>query len=265
MATIVQQTPVRAVTGGERFFLKSAILMAVIIAVAFSMQVLLGRSTFASPLRVHVHAVLFMGWVAIYLMQNVLVTAGRIDLHRKLGWVAAGWMVAMIVSAFVVAIAIVRSGTVPYFIQPAHFLIFDFVTISAFGGLTAAAIILRRRTEWHRRLHFCGMTVLIGPAFGRLLPMPLLQPLAWEASYLVALLFPLAGMRSDIKRNGRAHPAWAWGLAVLLGAFALTQTVTYSALGIAVYEAVTDGSPGAAVSPLEFQPPPDGALLTGRS
>lgn len=239
--------------------------MAVIIAAAFSIQVLMGRSTFASPARVHVHAVLFMGWVAIYLIQNALVSADRIDLHRKLGWIAAGWMVAMVVSAFVVVTAIVRSGTVPYFIQPQHFLIFDFIGISTFAGLTAAAILVRRRTEWHRRLHFCGMTILIGPAFGRLLPMPLLQPWAWEASFMVALLFPIAGMRADIRRQGRVHPAWAWGLAAILGSFLLTQAVTYSPVGTAIYEAVTKGSPGSAVPPLEFQPPPDGPLLTGRS
>ena len=109
------------------------------------------------------------------------------------------------------------------------------------------------------------MTVLIGPAFGRLLPMPLLQPWAWEASYLIALLFPLAGIRADLRRRGRVHPAWAWGIVVILGAFALTQAVTYSAVGLAMYEAVTRGSPGAAIPPLAFQPPPDGPLLTGRS
>lgn len=265
MATVIERALVPAAASGEQFFLKSAILMACIVVAAFSIQLVTGRSTFASPLRVHVHALLFMGWVAIYLSQNLLSAAGRIDLHRKLGWVAAGWMTAMIASAFVVAVAIVRGGTVPYFIQPAHFLIFDFVTISTFGGLTVAAILLRRRTEWHRRLHFCGMTVLIGPAFGRLLPMPLLQPWAWEASFLVALLFPLAGMRSDIRRSGSVPPAWIWGMAVLLGAFVLVQGVTYSVVGKAIYDTVTKGSPGAAAPPLEFQPPPDGPLLTGRS
>ena len=265
MAPMVEQTLAPTAVGDERFFLKSAIIMAIIIAAAFSIQLLMGRSTFASPARVHVHAVLFMGWVTIYLMQNILVARRRIDLHRKLGWVAAGWMVAMVVSAFVVTATMVRSGTVPYFIQPLHFLIFDFVAISAFGGLTAAAILVRRRTEWHRRLHFCGMTVLIGPAFGRLLPMPLLQPWAWEAQFTAALLFPIAGMLADIRRDGRVHPAWTWGIAALLGSFVLTQAVTYTPVGLAIYDAVTAGSPGAAVPPLEFQPPPPEGPLTGRS
>ena len=262
---MVEQPPAPTAVGDERFFLKSAMIMAIIIAAAFSIQLWMGRSTFASPVRVHVHAVLFMGWVAIYLMQNSLVAVGRIDLHRKLGWVAAGWMVAMVVSGLVVTVAVVRSGTVPFFIQPLHYLIFDPVAVATFAGLTTAAILLRRRTEWHRRLHFCGMTILIGPAFGRLLPMPLLQPWAWEAAFAVALLFPIAGVRADIKRGGRVHPAWRWGIGAIIGSFALTQAVTYSRVGTAIYDAVTEGSPGAAVPPLEFQPPPEGPLMTGRS
>ncbi len=204
MATITQsQSPVAPSVGDERFFLGAAILMAIVIVAGFSFQLAMGRSTFASPVRVHAHAILFMGWVVIYLTQNIFVSAGRIDLHRRLGWLAACWMVAMVVSGFVVTVAMVRNGTVPFFFQPLHFLIFDPVAVSTFGGLTAAAILLRRRTEWHRRLHFSGMTILVAPAFGRLLPMPLLQPWAWEAAFAVALLFPIAGVWTDARRNGR--------------------------------------------------------------
>jgi hypothetical protein len=264
MATIVEQ-PLATAVGDERFFLKSAIIMAIIIAAGFSFQLAMGRSTFASPVRVHVHAVLFMGWVAIYLMQNSFVAASRIELHRRLGWVAAGWMVAMVVSGFVVTVAMVRSGTVPFFFQPVHFLIFDPVAVLTFGGLTTAAILLRRSTEWHRRLHFCGMTILIGPAFGRLLPMPLLQPWSWEAAFAITLLFPIAGILTDIRRRGHVHPAWKWGIAAILGSFIITQAVTYSPVGTAIYDRVTEGSRGTAVPPLEFQPPPESSLMTGRS
>lgn len=265
MATLAQQPLAPPSVGDERFFLRSAIVMALIIVAGFSFQLAMGRSTFASPLRVHVHAVLFMGWVAIYLTQNALVAANRIDLHRKLGWIAAGWMVAMTVSGFVVTLAMVRNGTVPFFFQPLHFLVFDPVTVLGFAGLTTAAILLRRRTEWHRRLHFCGMTLLLAPAFGRLLPMPLLQPWSWEASVAVTLLFPLWGMWSDVKRGGRVHPAWCWGFAAILATFLVIEALTYGPLGPAIYEWATEGSRGAALPPLEFQPPPEGPLMTGRS
>ena len=123
----------------------------------------------------------------------------------------------------------------------------------------------REEGHRHRRLHFCGMTILIGPAFGRLLPMPFLQPWSWEAAFTLTSLFPLAGVLADIKRGGQMHPAWKWGLAAILGSFFLTQAVTYSPVGTAIYDGVTEGSRGAVVQPLEFQPPPEGSLMTGRS
>ena len=264
MASLAQPPLAPASAGDERFFLKSAIAMAAIIVAGFSFQLAMGRSTFASPLRVHVHALLFMGWVAIYLIQNLLVATDRIGLHRRLGWIAAAWMLAMTASGIFVTVLVVRNGTTPFFFQPLQFLIFDPVAVLTFAGLTTAAILLRRRTEWHRRLHFCGMTMLLAPAFGRLLPLPLLQPWAWEATFAVTLLFPLLGMRSDVRRCGRAHPAWLWGLAVLLASFLLVQAITYGPAGTAIYEWATEGSRGAAIPPLEFQPP-QGRLMTGRS
>jgi hypothetical protein len=264
MATMADRPSVQPV-GDERFFLRSAILMAAIIAAGFSFQLAMGRSTFASPLRVHIHAVLFMGWVAIYLTQNVLVAMGRTGLHRRLGWLAAVWAAAMVISGFFVTVAMVRAGNVPFFFQPVQFLIFDPLAVLTFAGLTAAAILLRRRTEWHRRLHFCGMALLLGPAFGRLLPLPLLQPWAWEATFAVTLLFPLVGAWLDVRRSGRVHPAWRWGIATMLASFLLTQALAYGPVGVSIYDMVTQGSPGAVIDPYAYPPPPQGPLMTGRS
>lgn len=263
MATLAER-PAAPVVGDERFFLRGAIVMAVTIVTAFSFQYLMGRSTFESPLRVHLHAWVFMGWVAIFLAQNIFVATGRMRLHRRLGWIAAGWMVPMIVMGFVVTGVMVRHGTVPFFFRPLQFLIFDPVTVLAFAGLTTSAILLRRRTEWHRRLHFCGMSMLLGPAFGRLLPMPLLQPFAWEAAFAASMMFPLVGVWADLRRSGRVHPAWGYGISTMIGAFVLVEALTYSSVGTQIYGAVTRGSPGASVPPLEFAPPPATPLVTGR-
>ena len=262
MATLAQQ-PVTPTAGDERFFLRGAIIMTVTIVAGFATQYLMGRSTFASPIRVHIHAFFFMGWVAIYLLQNIFVATGRMHLHRRLGWVAAFWIIPMVVMGCVVTVAMVRNGYVPFFFRPLQFLIFDPITVITFAGLTTAAIMLRRRTEWHRRLHFCAMSLLLSPAFGRLLPMPLLQPWAWEAASAVALLFPIVGASLDARRNGRVHPAWRWGIGTSLAAFVLIEAITYSPVGTAIYSAVTKGSPGAAIAPLDFAPPKSGPV-TGR-
>jgi hypothetical protein len=263
MATLAN-APLIPAAGDERFFLRAAIVMTVTVVAGFSMQLAMGRSTFLSPPLVHAHAITFMGWVAIYLLQNIFVATDRMSLHRRLGWVAAGWMVAMVVLGCLVTAAMVRRGQVPFFFRPLQVLVFDPVTVFAFVGLTSAAIVLRRRTEWHRRLHYCGMSTLIMPGVARLLPLPLLQPWAWESAFAVTLIFPAVGIWADVRRNGRVHPAWQWGLGAMFAAFFLVEAVTYSPVGAALYRAVTAGSPGAAVAPHHYAPPPTGPLITGR-
>ncbi|MBV9932322.1 MAG: hypothetical protein JO013_15460 [Alphaproteobacteria bacterium] len=239
-------------------------LMALTVAAGFSLQLAMGRSTFHSPPLVHAHAITFMGWVTLYLLQNVFVATDRMALHRKLGWIGAAWLVPMLVLGCWVTVAMVRRGQVPFFFRPLQFLVFDPVTLFGFIGLTVAAILRRRETAWHRRLHYCGMSLLLGPAFGRLLPMPLLQPWAWEAAFAACLVFPAAGVIADRRRTGRIHPAWRWGIGTIFATLLVTEAVTYSPVGASLYRSVTAGSPGAAVAPLDFAPPPAGPLVTGR-
>lgn len=255
MATVSYGSPAPA-GRDEGFFLRGAGVMALLIVAGFSVQLAMGRSSFSSPPLVHAHAIVFMGWVTIYLLQNVFAATGRMTLHRRLGWVAAAWIIPMLVLGFAVTIAIVRRGGVPFFFRPLQFLVFDPVTLLTFAGLTTAAILMRRRTDWHRRLHFCAMSILLGPGFGRLLPMPLLAPWAWEAILAVCLIFPLVGMWADKRRSGRVHPAWLWGVAAMIGCLLLTEAITYSPVGDAIYRSVVAGTPGEAVAPLAFAPPP---------
>ncbi|MFO1239069.1 MAG: hypothetical protein U1E64_01835 [Sphingomonadaceae bacterium] len=253
------------VSNDDRFFLRAAIAMAITIAAGFSLQLAMGRSTFASPPLVHAHALVFMGWVTLYLLQNVFAATGNIALHKRLGWIGAGWIFAMLILGCMVTVAMARRGQVPFFFRPLHFLVFDPVTLIAFAGLVIAAIRLRRKTDWHRRLQYCGMSLLTGPAFGRLLPMPLLKPLAFEATFAAVMIFPLVGMLADWRRTGAVHPAWKWGVGAMVGSLVLTEAITYSPVGMALYDAVTSGSPGASVAPLEFPAPPEGPLVTGRT
>jgi uncharacterized membrane protein len=194
--------------------------------------------------------------VVIYLTQNVLVKQGNLALHRRLGWLATGWVVLMLVMGCAVSAFDIRTGRVPFFFQPLQFLVFDPLSLLAFAGLTWTAVALRKRTDWHRRLHFCAMAILVGPGVGRILPMPFLIPWAWEASFLVCLLFPLAGVIADLRRTGRIHPAWGVGLAVTFAALLGTEAITYSPVGPTLYKAVAAGSPGAAIAPLAFPAPP---------
>ena len=267
MATLAQSTaePARGTARESRFFLIMAFVMAGIVVAGFSLQLALGRSSFASPLVVHVHAVVFMGWVVLYVVQNIFAANGSMALHRRLGWIGAAWMVAMVVLGIIVTVLMVRRGQAPFFFLPAQFLVFNSLSILAFAGLTTAAIVLRRKTEWHRRLHYTGMALLLGPAFGRLLPMPLLIPYAHEATFIAVMLFPLIGVVADLRRTGRVHPAWLWAIGTIAGLQLVIETLPYSSAGAALYRTATADAPGASVAPLDYPQPPSGPLITGRA
>ena len=59
-------------------------LMALIFVAGFPNQFLIGRSSFDAPVVVHVHAVMFFGWVALNTVQAWVAASGRLDLHRPL-------------------------------------------------------------------------------------------------------------------------------------------------------------------------------------
>ncbi len=241
---------------GERFFLYTSIAMALTIVAGFGLQLGMGRSSFASAPIVHAHALVFMGWTALYLAQNVLVARRARTLHRWLGWIGAGWMIAMVVLGTLVTVRLVRAGYAPFFFQPLKFLLLNPVSILAFAGLTAAAIVYRKQTAWHARLHYCGMALLLGPAFGRLMPLPLFIPYAYEATFAAVLIFPAIGVAADLRRRRKVHPAWLWGIGVIVGSTMLVELVTYSPAGPALYRGVVAGSPGASVDPLAYPPFP---------
>ena len=64
------------------------------------------------------------------------------------------------------------------------------------------------------------------------------------------------GAAWDARRVGGFHPAWGWGLAAMASCLLVTEAITYSPAGAALYAVVAAGSPGAAASPLAFPAPP---------
>lgn len=242
MATII--SPADTERAERKFFFVMACIMAATIVAGFSTNLLMGRSSFSVPLIFHVHAFVFMGWVGLYLLQTGLIATDRIALHRRLGWLAAIWVPAMVALGLTMAVISARNGG-PFFFDVNEFLIGNALSLLTFAALVTAAIRLRRRTDWHRRLMFCAMAILTGPGLGRLLPMPLLIPWAWWTAALASLIFPVVAMLVDRRRRGSVHRAWLWGIFATPAALLLGDLIAYSQVGIDATNAIIAGTPGA--------------------
>ncbi|ODS60029.1 MAG: hypothetical protein ABS48_01330 [Erythrobacter sp. SCN 68-10] len=253
--------PAAAATGATdreaRFYFLLACAMALVLVGGFSFHLAMGRSSFTAPAIIHFHAVLFMGWLGFYVLQNYLVAGSEVALHRRLGWVAVPWLVALIGVGVATTMNVVQAGRAPFFFLPQHFLFADIAMLLCFAGLTAAALVLRRRTDWHRRLHLCAMAALMGPGFGRALPMPFMGPFNLEIASGLGLVFPLIAVAREA-RGGRVHAAWAWGLPVIPLGLIAAYVLAHSALGGDLYAATVAGTPGEAMPGLVHGPPPPG-------
>ncbi|AMK22145.1 MULTISPECIES: hypothetical protein [unclassified Sphingobium] len=168
------------------------------------------------PYWVHVHGAVFVSWTLLFVMQNAFAHRGSMALHRRMGWVAVGLATAMVPLGVVTVCMAVVLDRVPPFFTPTIFLALSVLELIGFITLLTGAIRLRRSTEWHRRLMLCAMVAIIGPAFGRLLPMPLLGPWGGLAVMSGQMLFVAVGVVHDLASRGRVHPAYAVGAAVIL-------------------------------------------------
>lgn len=245
----------RAPVEGTRFFTIMAFVMGFIIVAGFSLQLAMGRSSFAVPWQYHLHGAIFMGWIALYLAQHVAIAGGNRALHVSLGKLAYLYIPLMVAAGWLIMITVAQRTGGPFFFPVNEFLISNIALLLCFGGLALWALRQRRYTGWHRRLMLVAMTILTGPGLGRILPLPLLIPYSWTITIAVTCLFPVIGMIADKRASGRVHPAYWWGLGIYLGTFIASMLLAYSPIGYAITDWVIGGTPGAERPMEAFLPP----------
>jgi hypothetical protein len=239
----------------RRFYAGLAVVMALVIVAGFTLNLAMGRSTFASPAIYHAHALVFMGWLALWTAQALTIATGRRLLHIRLGRIAYLWIPLMTVMGIAIMVAVARRNGGPFFFAVNEFLVSNIIGLLCFAGLALWSLRIGRHRGWHRRLMFSAMVILTGPGIGRLLPMPLLMPNAWTISFAVTMVFPAIAMAGDVRRHGRVHPALWWGTGINIAVFACSIALAYSPLGYAFTEWVIAGTPGAERPMGPFLPP----------
>jgi uncharacterized membrane protein len=148
-----------------------------------------------------------------------------------------------------------RTDRAPFFFQREHFLFADSGILVGFFVLLIAAVAMRRRTDWHVRLQVGAYMMLMGPGFGRLLPMPLMIPWSFDVTGVIAFIFIAVGAAQDLRKSGRIHPAWAAPVAMMIAVLGGAHLLAASPLGDALYQSATKGSPAEALGHQYPAPP----------
>ncbi|MET0256596.1 MAG: hypothetical protein ABWZ85_02810 [Luteibacter sp.] len=227
MNTVVSGRPAARVVRPP-FYLVMSVAMAAVIVAGFSRTVPDDlRANPGLPLLLHVHGAVFTLWLVLFVAQPALAVRGSLRLHRRLGWVGAGLAAAMVVMALAATWYAIRFHFVPAFFPPTIFLVMNTIGIAVFAGLVFAGVRLRKQAEWHKRLMLCATLSIMGPGLGRLLPMESFGRAAPMVMFGAIMAFCLVGPVYDIIVRRRVHPAYIWGVAVILASMLVTAPVAF--------------------------------------
>jgi len=167
---------------------------------------------------IHLHAAIFMGWIAIVIAQSWFAIQGRIALHIRFGKIGMAYGVALVVfglyfslTKFAHKVAEVGvDGATGGFLAP-------FVDSLTFAILLGCAWFTRKRPEYHRRFIFLATLALIIVPIGRLFGGTASVAAGDVIPYLLIWLSPLmVAMAWDGWRHRIVHPVYVFGALLLI-------------------------------------------------
>jgi len=225
------------------FYVALAVFLFAMIVVGFwpSYYGPLVRGAAKVPIILHVHGVIFIGWMLLLIAQTGFAARGDLRTHRALGTVGIGygavvWLMGLLVS-FVAPVINVRSGrwTVP---EAAAFFPIPFGDMVLFGGYFLAAVLTRARPELHKRYMVMATIAVAFAAAFRLQALGVAIPLAVVIWYV-----PLAFCAIyDYRSKGRVHPIYLTGaviMAIALLRLPFGTSAVWQGIGVPLFESLT--------------------------
>jgi len=187
---------------------------------------------------VHLHGWTFFAWYALLVLQSALVHSRRVSLHRTLGGVSVA-LASLMVGTGVLVVGVrmadaLKTGD-PFWSASGPAV---FATLVLFAAFYVAALRMRRRSDWHKRLMIVASVGGMGAATFRL-SMVLFGPSsAMWLGLLGSNLFIVAGIVRDGLCDKRVHPAWWIGLSTCVVLEAGVLLLTPSLVGQALSHAL---------------------------
>jgi hypothetical protein len=216
MTTVPRALPVqpRQLPGRryDRYFFGAMVVVLLVTAFAgFARTYYLAgvyRAKLPAPI-VHVHAVLQSAWMILLLVQMLLVSAKRVDLHRKLGIAGFVLAAAMVpVAVMVAANELHRSAS--FGDAALSFSLVPLWEVCNFAVLAGSAFALRRNPAAHKRLIVLATVAMMPAAISRI---PVHMARQWTPWAVIAFLVVIATY--DLWSMRRIHPATLIGAALI--------------------------------------------------
>jgi hypothetical protein len=203
----------------NRVYLALAAALALFVFIGFAKTYYL-RTLFQVPpitYLLHAHALAFTAWMVLFLIQVSLISKQNYRTHMQLG--VAGMIVAALVFALGLATAFAYAGDPrprPMGLDSPHFTFVPVFSILLFGGFVAAAFLLRKRGQLHKRLMVLAMIAILGPPTARIVRILGLGGNFLVIQTTVTALFVIAALATDWARHRAVHAAYSVGGTLLV-------------------------------------------------
>ena len=196
------------------FFFVVALMMSVFVFIGFAPTYYLRTAAEPPVIRptLHLHGILYSAWMVLFIVQAALIGLRQPRIHRRLGYFGVGLAVAMLVAGAIVGFEATRASEDPFLIAT-----FAFGDLIVFGPLVAAAVILRKQRDYHKRLMLCATVAIIDAGVGR---WPIVVELFADdprsvvgltAMWLLTDIPLFAAIVFDLLRRSAIHAAYLWG------------------------------------------------------
>ncbi|MET0808573.1 MAG: hypothetical protein ABWX93_07440 [Pseudoxanthomonas sp.] len=237
----------------SRFYLGMTLSMAAIVLIGF-FPTLFGRALVnvpKMPAYLYLHGSVLAAWFALLVTQATLVGREHLATHRRIGWASLAFLILIPLAGMGTQLAMPgrlrELGALEQFMPLVQTIFWlNLFSASQFVGFVGAAVLLRNRSESHKRLMLFGSIAIILPAAARLSRWPifgntatdLAQPSSRGNDVFFALGFMLlfvgAIVVNDLLSRRRLHRVTVIGSAVLIGMALLVPVIANSQWGKAI-------------------------------
>jgi hypothetical protein len=220
----------------RRFYLGTSVLFLALVAWTFARTYYL-RPLFAAPALptlLQVHGAVMTGWVVLLVLQSTLIAARRVQWHRRLGIFGTVWAALVVIMGSVTTVhAAAREVRAHSAFAASQVVIttLDLIQMVFFAVLVGAAVWLRRRPDYHKRLMLLTIVCMLPDALARL-------PVSFMTNQLIMVGldgFVVLCVGVDTFAHRRLHPVFGWGALLILGTFHaalyFSNTPTWIAFG----------------------------------
>ena len=239
MATIASPAAVR-LRNDRGFYTGMGLAIAATVIWGFAPSFYFSRWMAAPPttpeigLLLALHGSVFTAWIALMVVQPMLIASRNRALHRKLGYFGAGVAAAMVVLGNLAAVAAMHGGFIGLG-DPYIFYAVPFFAINSFAVAVYFAVRWRNFAETHKRLILLSNVALIGAAVARI-PLATIQNGAPFTFIFGPDLIILAGALYDWRTRGRVHKVWVWGGSAMVA----SQIVMMAVMGTGWWHAFAE-------------------------